>query len=251
MNPPISILCPTYGRTVLLNEMLESFINLKYDGDYELIILNDLVEQVLVFDHPKVKIINTKTRYPTLGDKRNTLISLASYEWLRWWDDDDIYLSHCLSVVGDMLFGHKCIREAYEAQLGVNGDLIIRKSRPMGTLFMTKEAVKSIGGFESFHMHQDVDLNKRLVFSGMFKNRKPIYGIPSTIWRLGLSHFHITDMGEVRVPNELIVPLTRDEALKRIKDGTEPTGIVYLKPEWKCDYQALVLEAWNKATIKV
>ena len=59
-NPKVSCYCPTYGRTSSLEEAIYRFLNQDYDGEKELIILNDLQDQTLFFDHPEVKIINSK-----------------------------------------------------------------------------------------------------------------------------------------------------------------------------------------------
>ena len=46
-NPKVSCYCPTYGRTSFLEEAIYSFLNQDYDGEKELIILNDLEDQTL------------------------------------------------------------------------------------------------------------------------------------------------------------------------------------------------------------
>jgi len=60
MLPKISCLCPTYGRPQCLEEAIFSFLTQDYQGEKELVILNDLADQTLIFDHPDVKIINVK-----------------------------------------------------------------------------------------------------------------------------------------------------------------------------------------------
>ena len=56
----------------------------------ELIILNN--HPVPLICHlPQVTIIN-EPGYPSLGDCRNRLLELATGEYVRTWDDDDLYL---------------------------------------------------------------------------------------------------------------------------------------------------------------
>ena len=90
----ISCICPTYGRPHLLEETIESFLRQDFTGTKELLILNDYDEQELVFDHPEVRIINTKERYKTLGEKYNAMFEMAKGKYLTPFEDDDIFLPH-------------------------------------------------------------------------------------------------------------------------------------------------------------
>ena len=63
MLPKVSCLCPTYGRPQCLEEAIFSFLTQDYQGEKELVILNDLADQTLIFDHPDVKIINVKKTF--------------------------------------------------------------------------------------------------------------------------------------------------------------------------------------------
>jgi glycosyltransferase involved in cell wall biosynthesis len=87
-----SCLCLTYGRPFLLEEAIESFLRQDWDGPKELIVLNDHPFQELVFRHPEITIVNLNSRIRSLGEKRNFSISLAKYDRLLVWDDDDIHL---------------------------------------------------------------------------------------------------------------------------------------------------------------
>ena len=62
MNPPVSCMCLTYGRPHLLEEAIESFLRQDYQGQKELIVLNDLPQEELLFNHPEVHIINVSKR---------------------------------------------------------------------------------------------------------------------------------------------------------------------------------------------
>jgi len=88
----VSCLCLTYGRPFLLEEAIECFLRQSWDGPKELVVINDHPLQELVFNHPEVVIVNLKRRIRTLGEKRNFSISLAKYDYLLVWDDDDIHL---------------------------------------------------------------------------------------------------------------------------------------------------------------
>jgi glycosyl transferase family 2 len=89
-------MCLTYGRPHLVEEAIASFLRQDYAGVKELIVLNDLPEQPLQFDHPEVKIINVDKRFRGVGEKRNACAALCSHDLLFAWDEDDISLAHLL-----------------------------------------------------------------------------------------------------------------------------------------------------------
>jgi hypothetical protein len=95
--PPLSCICPTYGRVAQLEEAIESFLRQDYPGPKELIILNDYERQTLIFDHPEVRVINGPTRFHSVGEKYKAAAALAAHDLIVVWHDDDIYLSHRLS----------------------------------------------------------------------------------------------------------------------------------------------------------
>ena len=97
--PLVSCLTATYGRFSHLRVALACFMSQDYPNR-ELIILNN---HPVPFhcDEGRVFVINCGTfvepHYPTLGDCRNRLLELARGEFVRTWDDDDLYLPWTLS----------------------------------------------------------------------------------------------------------------------------------------------------------
>jgi len=113
----VSCLLPTYNRIPklahLLNEAIESFLRQTYQHK-ELILLNDTPGQVLRFDHPQVRVVNSTTRFATLGEKLHFMMEKAQAEFICRWDDDDISLPWRLSASVARLFGHTtCHREYF------------------------------------------------------------------------------------------------------------------------------------------
>lgn len=94
MSPPVSILVPTYARTQMLGEIVESYM--QRGEPAELVILNDCPLQTLTCAAPGVRVYN-HAPLATFGEKRHRLTQLASYDLLCVWDDDDIYLPQFLS----------------------------------------------------------------------------------------------------------------------------------------------------------
>lgn len=96
----ISAKCITYGRVHLLQEALHSFLIQDFDGENELIIVNDYPLQKLKFDHPRVKIYNLDKTFDTIGEKENYAIERCSGELIAVWDDDDIAMPwHLRNIV--------------------------------------------------------------------------------------------------------------------------------------------------------
>ncbi|MCG8650963.1 MAG: glycosyltransferase family 2 protein [Pirellulales bacterium] len=104
--PLISCIMPTYGRPAYVDEAVAMFLDQDYPHK-ELIISNDCAGQTLVFDHPDVRIFNQETRFPTLGEKRNTCIELARGPLIAIWDDDDVYLPWRLSYSYRQMLRHQ------------------------------------------------------------------------------------------------------------------------------------------------
>lgn len=90
----VSCLQATHGRHALVERSLACFL-MQDHPDRELVVLNNH-STPLVFDHPLVKIVN-EPGHATLGDCRNRLLDFADGEYMRVWDDDDLYLPWTLS----------------------------------------------------------------------------------------------------------------------------------------------------------
>ena len=79
----------TYGRVEFLEESLQSFLNQDYDGEKELVIVNDYPQQKLIFDHPEVRIFNLDYTFETIGQKENFAVEQCKGDIIAVWDDDD------------------------------------------------------------------------------------------------------------------------------------------------------------------
>lgn len=87
----VSWICSTYRRPEFLPDVLDAFLAQEWDGEKELVILNDEPQQTLVCDIPGVRCINWKWRIESSGGKMNIACSLASGDLLMPTDDDDWY----------------------------------------------------------------------------------------------------------------------------------------------------------------
>ncbi|HEX4055488.1 MAG TPA: glycosyltransferase [Tepidisphaeraceae bacterium] len=96
-DPMISCVMPTYGRPDFVSESVAMFLAQDYPRK-ELVVLNDCAGQELAGEFLGVRLINSKTRFATLGEKRNACIEAAVGPLIAVWDDDDIYLPWRLSL---------------------------------------------------------------------------------------------------------------------------------------------------------
>jgi len=94
MSPFVSCLTATYGRYKFLTEAVSCFLAQDYP-EKELIILNNHPVPI-VCEYSNVLVLN-EPYYETLGDCRNRLIGAARGEFIRTWDDDDLYLPFAIS----------------------------------------------------------------------------------------------------------------------------------------------------------
>ena len=95
-NPLVSCIMPTFGRPEFIDEAVAMFIAQDYP-EKELIVLNDCPGQTFRCGLPGVRVINSRQRYPSLGEKRNAAIEMASGGMIAVWDDDDVHLPWRLS----------------------------------------------------------------------------------------------------------------------------------------------------------
>jgi hypothetical protein len=110
--PPVTCLCPTYGRVERLRDAVACFLRQDYAGEARLLILND-APVPLAAASPRIAIHNSPRRYPTLGHKRQTLLEMASTPLVAHWDNDDVYLPWHLTSVVSALLAHpraRCAR---------------------------------------------------------------------------------------------------------------------------------------------
>lgn len=265
--PGISVLVPTYGRTHLLGEVVESYRRQDWGGPSELVIYNDLREQFLSVkvDLPpnkKIRVYNAEKRDSTLGDKRNNMLGMSQYPIVTYWDDDDIYLPHRLSLSFILMHSYTdgvvtprpATREYKEWHLYDNGVMILRFARPFGTMTCLKSVIQEVGGFPSLERLQDVALTNKLVRAKKLSNLPQVDWIPSTIYRLH-SHLkggHVSDVllkviseEQEYENNEIIRSHMIASTSARLALGEEPTGEVEIHSRWDRNYLEMAQEAWK------
>jgi hypothetical protein len=244
--PPVSCMCMTYGRPHLLEEAIESFLRQDYAGAKELIVLNDLPEQELRFEHPQVRIINVRKRFHTIGEKRNSCAALCTNQWLLPWDDDDIYLPWRITYSVEMLGGERYFKAA-KAFIFDNGAITkISKNIFHSASAWHRSLFDEVQGYPHMGSGQDVALEAK--FKRVLGREKlgfddiPIDKIYYVYRWLGIGSYHLSALGqtpkEKRKDNESDSDLVTRYVASQLASGSLKSGRIFLTPHWKVDYQA-------------
>lgn len=237
---PISCMCISYGRVSTLEETLHSFLNQEYEGESELVIVQDYPLQKLHFSHPRVRIYNLDFTFETLGEKENFAISACKYQTISQFDDDDIALPNYLSSINKYFPGFEllhwskamCINDAKLSALGPVGN--------SGIVF-NKHIWRKVGahafenaGFDATFVNKIKKANGRVTYIAP-EDEDVCWGY---YWA-NRSH-HSSGMGrdDGTRPNVIIRHSEHIENLR--KQGLIPTGAVELKPHWNQNYSQLL-----------
>ena len=226
MNAGVSCLCLTYGRPTLLEEAIESFIRQQWDGPKELIVLNDHPDQELLYDHDEVRIINLGWRLPTLGDKRNLSVTLARYDHLLVWDDDDIHLPWRIEETANALARSQYFKSE---QVWVWEDEALYEHSPQDQEWFhsasgfSRFLYDEVGGYARINSGEDVNFEQRLRRNQQGSKFWKVSKLPLEriyyIYRWSHSHYHTTGCNDLR------------QIDPQIEQGSYD-----LNPHWKHDY---------------
>lgn len=240
--PPVSCICPTYGRVELLEEAIESFLRQDYPGRKELIVLNDYAGQTLELDHPEVKIVNRAERFESVGAKYNAAVALASHDLLFVWHDDDIYLPHRLSL---------CVAQCEDGAVFFKGEKAWfwnsgQVSGPEQNVFhggscWHRTLFDKVGGYPSGGVRYDVEFEQRCngAAVGPLKRASLLLDELYYIYRWGgTGSYHYSIANGADPTRQSVVDHVGQQALR----GMIPQGRVELRPHWKADYAAQVRE---------
>jgi hypothetical protein len=238
--PPVSCICPTYGRVELLEEAIYSFLQQDYAGQKELIVLNDYERQTLAFDHPEVRIINLPKRFNSVGEKYKAAAALASHDLIFVWHDDDIYLPHRLSYAVAHLNENTAFFKADQAWFWNKGQV----SGPERNVFhggscWRRDLLSQVHGYPHIGNHYDIE------FERLCKAESPgalrVDSIkPEDIYYIyrwaGTGSYHLSAMGADGQEHQKVAAYVEQQAAH----GQIPHGEIRLQPQWKADYGALV-----------
>lgn len=244
MNKPTSISakCITYGRTEYIVEAIESFLRQEYDGESELLIVNDYPLQKLHFDHPKVRIINLDFTFPSIGSKENFAVENCKYDTIAVWDDDDMALPNHLSNINKYFPGHDLLHWNNAVFLHSNKIAAIKSVGNSGIVY-SKQIWKKVGR----HPLENAGYDMSFVIAIEQSGAKVCRAMPpdeevSWIYTWGGGSYHMSGQG-TDIPGgsrkNVIERHTKHiESLRQ--EGKIPTGDVFLVPGWKQDYSLML-----------
>jgi glycosyltransferase involved in cell wall biosynthesis len=232
--PKISCYCATYGRPWALEEAIESFIRQDYEGEKELIVLNDYTGHFLICDHPDVLVFNAPARITPLGQKFNETVALCTGDILFPWEDDDIYLPNKISYTidhmqNDFFHTHLGFMEAPANTLVVSGNYFHCNMAFSRTLW------DRVGGYITIDRCElDINFLQRMKNAAGFTH----HVIPPEdifyIYRWGsVNSFHASGWGNTDVKvSDGAARIVAEQARK----GIVPQGDYILQPHWSYDY---------------
>jgi len=197
----IACLCVTYNRPAQLAESIECFRRQTHP-QRELVILDDAGQyDPAACDHlPGVKLVTTRHRFRTLGEKRNACAGLVSpdVDALALWDDDDIYLPWHLEQAVELLTNGK-VAWSRPAEVWIDHPRCLKRKKTAGlfhaTWVLTRDAFLKAHGYPAMQSGQDQALGRRLRQMNVCQ-ASPV-GLPSFIYRWFTYHNarHLSAMG--------------------------------------------------------
>jgi len=220
----ISVLTMTYKRHHLLEEAIQSFLTQGPSLEFsEMVIINDNSEVDYVFDHPKIRILNYKERFPSISSKLEWGYKQCYGNYIYRLDDDDLLTSWGLdNAIKDVLAnpGYDVYRSK-GMYFFVNNIFEKESSNINNGNIYTKAYLDRIK-FPDTSNGEDADIT--------FHRNASIYESKlkhTMMYRWGMETFHISGLGEQS--NQVIL----DHADKVLDNRT---GIVELNPHFKSDY---------------
>lgn len=239
--PLISAKCITYGRTDVLEESLNSFLQQNYPNK-EMVIVNDYPLQKLIFDHPQVRIYNLNETFSTIGDKENYATDLCQGEIICQWDDDDVALQNHMDNVAKLLNDDYHLLH-WKTGVYYNGTEI-EKVGWIGNsgIAFKKTAWREVGGHPIENAGYDMTFVQSIHKLGM--NKTLFAEMPqenaSWFYMWGGRAYHMSGLGDDKPgsPNVIHRHSMHIENLRM--QGKIPTGDVQLRPHWKLDYPQML-----------
>lgn len=238
--PPISCKCITYGRISTLEELVYSFINLEYEGEKELIIVNDYPLQKIIYDHPEIKIYNLDYTFPTIGHKENYALEKCNHNIIAIFDDDDVVLPNHLNNIAKYFKEDTTLLHWGKGILFDRPKITAITSLGNGGIVYSKKAWRDLGGHPLENAGYDMTFVMDLQTLPDYKLviAEPPNEEVSYIYYWSYRSYHMSGLGSDKDntsrPNALIRHSEYVESQRLL--GNIPTGDVILNPRWEVDY---------------
>lgn len=243
--PSISVITVTCGRVHWLESSVFAFLNQKYSGPHELIILNTFPKQTLSLPSSgkDVRVINLTERPENLGQARNRAILESKGSVIVILDDDDYALPHHLATFGDHFQKHPADDWAWmDTQFWGWGNTIKEIVRGQCPCFaFTKKAWEAVGGYPNLSVGEDRLFISKVTekFSG---SQIKMEGNPSFVYRWNNGAYHTSGQGDDKPGTVGAYERFMRDVERRVMQKVEPVGNVALEPKPDCPWEKLAVE---------
>lgn len=190
----VTVLTLTYQRHFILEEAIESYLRQNFEEKSEMLIINDSPKVEYVYEHPKIRIINLKKRFPSVGQKLKFGFSKCKYDNIFRLDDDDLLAPDALNNTWDDIQKHPDY-EIYRSDghyffehnkyKGISGS--VNNGNVYTKKYLSRIEIPNKSFGEDCAM--TFDFNAKIYVS----NRKQ----KTMIYRWGMSTYHISGMGDI------------------------------------------------------
>ncbi len=237
--PFVSCVCVTFARPELLAEAIECFLRQNYQGQKELVILNDFDEQTIVFDHPEVHVFNISRKFCSLGEKRNAATALARGEVIFPWDDDDIYLPFRLTQSANQLAAlnrpYYKPKTAFYWNSGTINELSANSFHAQSCY--TKQLFDDIGGYPPIGAGEDIAFDTKVhqLLAHDISTPEPIERNYYIYRWGGTDSYHLSALDQSSGEKDVYIQYKAAAKLKLVK-----TGEIGIESQWHQDYVELV-----------
>tara|TARA_B100001778_G_scaffold18086_1_gene13581 strand:+ start:1015 stop:1764 length:750 start_codon:yes stop_codon:yes gene_type:complete len=225
---PLTVLTLTYNRYKLLQEAIYSFVSQGAD-DCEMLIINDQAKVDYVCDIPNVRIINCKTRFPSIFDKLLFGFAQANNEYVYRLDDDDLLAEKSFIKCQEEIHnnpGYDLYRSEHIHFTSSNVYRGMSGSVNNGNIF-SKTFVASLDREEAAKKNSlSIGEDQYMIYHAQPKTYT--FEFPSMIYRWGMGTHHISGTG-LKDPKE--VNAAADASFVNMEQGT-----IKLEPVFKNDY---------------
>jgi hypothetical protein len=221
----ISVLTLTYQRHHLLEEAIYSYLSQDWEGESEMVIINDSPLVQYKIENPKIRIINCDTRFNSIGKKLEFGFSQCNGEYIYRLDDDDLMTPWALSLHAEYRKQnpdceiYRCQKHYFYSHNEFQG---LSDSINNGNCY-SKSYIDRISIPDS-SMGEDNNIT-------FFNNAKIHIGDLnkySMIYRWGMGTYHVSGMGHDK--NNSYVQAKVDAHIEHVE------GIVTLEPNFKENY---------------
>jgi glycosyltransferase involved in cell wall biosynthesis len=228
--PPVSCICPAYGRVDLLEEAIYAFLKQDYPGEMELIVLNDWGGHTLDYDHPKVHIVNLPRRFHSMGEKLNALAALASHDLIFMWPEDAISLPQRISFTISHLQPTHGFFNAKTAWIWKDGQLRRFEQKAFhGAALFTRDLFVKVHGYP--HVRDGHETS----FEQLCREHAPESVCVHPIIPENAYYIH----RELQL-NEQSAQGSADSVPEQVASASLRHGQIKLRPRWRTDYAGLV-----------